>query len=70
MSIEKSSFNELKQWLNLNKITGELSLVDTQTKLFAGAELRYTPVQKKNMSLMFALFKGESYIRANKAETW
>ena len=57
-------------FFNFNKITGELSLVDTQTKLFAGAELRYTPVQKENMSLMFALFKGESYIRANKAETW
>ena len=57
-------------YFNFNKITGELSLIDTQTKLFAGAEVRYTPVQKENMSLMFALFKGETYIRANKAETW
>ena len=54
----------------LIKKTGELSLIDTQTKLFAGAEILYTLVQKENMSLMFSLFKGEPYIRANKAETW
>ena len=57
-------------FFNVSKITGELSLIDTQTKLFAGPELRYTPVQKENMSLMFSLFKGESYIRANTTETW
>ena len=57
-------------FFNFSKITGELSPIDTQTKLFAGPELRYTPVQKENMSLMFSLFKGETYIRANTTETW
>ena len=67
---DSSAVSTNASFFNFNKDTGQLSLIDTQTKLFAGPELRYTPVQKENMGLMFSLFKGESYIRSNKVETW
>ena len=49
-------------YFNFNTKTGDLTLIDSQTKLFSNAELRYSPVQKESMSFMFALFKGEAYI--------
>ena len=56
-------------YFNFDTDTGELFLIDSQTKLFSAAEIRYSPVQKESMALSFALQKGEPYIRGNTKET-
>ena len=57
-------------YFNFNKNTGEMNLIDSQTKLFSPAEMKYTPVQKESKAFMYAIFKGESYIRSNLVGTW
>ena len=50
--------------------TGELELIDSITKIFAGAQLRQSPVQKETLALMYSLIYGENYIRSNQVQTW
>ena len=50
--------------------TGELELIDSITKIFAGAQLRQSPVQKETLALMYSLVYGENYIRSNQVQTW
>ena len=50
--------------------TGSLQLIDSITKIFSGAQLRQSPVQKETLALMYCLIYGENYIRSNHLQTW
>ena len=50
--------------------TGSLQLIDSITKIFSGAQLRQSPVQKETLALMYCLIYGENYIRSNQLQTW
>ena len=47
-------------YFNFSPETGELKLIDTQTKLFSKSEINYSPVQKESRSFMYALSHGEN----------
>ena len=57
-------------YFNFTPETGELVLIDTQTRLFSKSELNYAPVTKESRAFMFGLAHGESLIRNNTRETW
>ena len=57
-------------YFNYTPETGELLLLETQTKLFSKSEINYAPVAKESRAFMFALAHGESLIRNNTLETW
>ena len=50
-------------YFNYTPETGELLLLETQTKLFSKSEINYAPVAKESRAFMFALAHGESLIR-------
>ena len=57
-------------YFNYSPETGELVLIDTQTKLFSKSEINYSPVAKETRAFMYALSYGENLIRNNDVETW
>ena len=57
-------------YFNFHPKSGELELFDTVTKILSEGQLRYPPVAKECLGLMYALTHGESYIRANTTGTW
>ena len=57
-------------FFNFYPSTGQLELIDSCTKIFANAQLRYTPVQKEATALMHTLAYGEAYIRSNTNKCW
>ena len=57
-------------YFNYSPKTGELVLIDTQTKLFSKSELNYSPVAKESRAFMYALSYGENLICNNDVETW
>ena len=57
-------------FFNYSPESGEIELIDTQTKLFSKSEINYAPVVKESRAFMFALSHGEPYIRNNEKETW
>ena len=56
-------------YFNYSPETGELVLIDTQTKLFSKSELNYSPVAKESRAFMYGLSYGENYIHNNDVET-
>ena len=57
-------------YFNYTPETGELVLIDSQTRLFSKSELNYAPVTKESRAFMFGLAHGENLIRNNNRETW
>ena len=57
-------------YFNYSPETGELVLIDSQTRLFSKSELNYAPVTKESRAFMFGLAHGENLIRNNNRETW